>query len=50
MSLQLHKIEEIVEAIDADCNIIPITDNFTWPDVNELPEDIKPILYYNAIK
>ncbi|XP_022668130.1 uncharacterized protein LOC111253252 isoform X3 [Varroa destructor] len=40
---------EIVEAIEADCNIIPITDNFGWPDVNDLPEDIRPILYYNAI-
>ncbi|XP_028967896.1 sterile alpha and TIR motif-containing protein 1 [Galendromus occidentalis] len=43
----VHK--EIVQAIQSGCNIIPIMDNFEWPDPRELPEDIHPISGYNGV-
>ncbi|THD24374.1 Sterile alpha and TIR motif-containing protein 1 [Fasciola hepatica] len=40
---------EIVCALQSKCNIIPITDNFVWPDADELPEDIRSLIEYNAV-
>ncbi|CAH8442735.1 unnamed protein product [Schistosoma turkestanicum] len=43
----IHK--ELVCALESGCNIIPITDNFTWPSADSLPEDIRSITTYNAV-
>ncbi|VDP70389.1 unnamed protein product [Echinostoma caproni] len=40
---------EIACALQSKCNIIPITDNFVWPDADKLPEDIRPVIEYNAV-
>uniref|UniRef100_A0A4W5LN77 NAD(+) hydrolase SARM1 n=1 Tax=Hucho hucho TaxID=62062 RepID=A0A4W5LN77_9TELE len=44
----VHK--EIVTALAGKKNIVPVTDNFMWPDPNSLPEDMKTILNFNGIK
>jgi len=41
---------EIVAALNSQCNIIPIMDNFIWPDPQDLPEDIQPVLSFNGVK
>ncbi|XP_017772645.1 PREDICTED: sterile alpha and TIR motif-containing protein 1 isoform X2 [Nicrophorus vespilloides] len=41
---------EIVAALSAQCNIIPIVDNFAFPDVEELPEDMRQVCHFNAVK
>ncbi|XP_021955057.1 NAD(+) hydrolase sarm1 isoform X7 [Folsomia candida] len=41
---------EIVAALDSQCNIIPIMDNFLWPETENLPEDIQPVLTFNGVK
>ncbi|XP_018648156.1 putative sarm1 [Schistosoma mansoni] len=43
----IHK--EVVCALESGCNIIPITDNFTWPLAESLPEDLRSITTYNAV-
>ncbi|XP_051520986.1 NAD(+) hydrolase SARM1 [Myxocyprinus asiaticus] len=44
----VHK--EIVTALNGKKNIIPVTDNFIWPDPASLPEDMSTILKFNGIK
>ncbi|XP_046892118.1 NAD(+) hydrolase SARM1 isoform X1 [Hypomesus transpacificus] len=44
----VHK--EIVTALGGKKNIVPVTDNFVWPDPNCLPEDMRTILNFNGIK
>ncbi|XP_065173343.1 NAD(+) hydrolase sarm1 isoform X3 [Atheta coriaria] len=44
----VHK--EICAALKAECNIIPIVDNFLFPETEELPEDMRPVCHFNAIK
>ncbi|XP_076253317.1 sterile alpha and armadillo motif isoform X10 [Rhynchophorus ferrugineus] len=41
---------EIVAALSANCNIIPIIDNFTFPEPDELPEDMRQICHFNAVR
>ena len=41
---------EIVEAIKSNCNIIPIVENFEWPEPEQLPEDIRVVSRFNGIK
>lgn len=43
----VHK--EIVAALASNCNIIPIIDNFLWPDPEQLPEDMRSITYFNGV-
>lgn len=43
----VHK--EIVAALASQCNIIPILDNFQWPDADQLPEDMRSIAHYNGV-
>jgi len=45
---KLH--EEIVAALAADANIVPVTDNFQWPDQEELHEDVRAISYFNSVR
>uniref|UniRef100_A0A672QUK5 NAD(+) hydrolase SARM1 n=1 Tax=Sinocyclocheilus grahami TaxID=75366 RepID=A0A672QUK5_SINGR len=44
----VHK--EIVTALNGKKNIVPVTDNFVWPDPASLPEDMSSILKFNGIK
>uniref|UniRef100_A0A3Q3IJ71 TIR domain-containing protein n=1 Tax=Monopterus albus TaxID=43700 RepID=A0A3Q3IJ71_MONAL len=44
----VHK--EIVTALAGKKNIIPVADNFMWPDPKVLPEDMRSILNFNGIK
>ncbi|KAG8184993.1 hypothetical protein JTE90_017021 [Oedothorax gibbosus] len=41
---------EIVEALKSQCNIIPILDNFQWPDPESLPEDMRALPYFNGVR
>lgn len=43
----IHK--EIVEALKNKCNIIPITYEFEWPNIEKIPEDMRPICQFNAV-
>ncbi|KAK5868575.1 hypothetical protein PBY51_009575 [Eleginops maclovinus] len=44
----VHK--EIVTALAGKKNIVPVTDNFMWPDPMSLPLDMRSILNFNGIK
>lgn len=44
----VHK--EIVAALSSNCNIIPIMDNFQWPDAEQLPEDMRSIPSFNSVR
>ncbi|CAL1570375.1 unnamed protein product [Knipowitschia caucasica] len=44
----VHK--EISTALSCKKNIVPVTDNFLWPEPALLPEDMRSILNYNGIK
>lgn len=37
-------------ALNGKKNIVPVTDNFTWPDPTSLPEDMRAILNFNGVK
>ncbi|XP_022106063.1 sterile alpha and TIR motif-containing protein 1-like isoform X2 [Acanthaster planci] len=41
---------EIVAAIDSKCNIVPVLDNFKWPRPEQLPEDMRNIVFFNGVK
>ncbi|GFT04355.1 NAD(+) hydrolase sarm1 [Nephila pilipes] len=41
---------EIVEALKSQCNIIPILDNFQWPEPESLPEDMRALPYFNGVR
>lgn len=41
---------EIVAALDSHCNIIPIIDNFQWPEPEELPEDMRAVCHFNGVR
>ena len=45
---QLHK--EIVTALQNDCNIIPVIDDFQFPDPEELPENMRALCYFNGVR
>ena len=42
--------QEVVAALEGGCNIIPVMDNFQWPSPDTLPEDMRPICYFNSIR
>ncbi|XP_049776157.1 NAD(+) hydrolase sarm1 isoform X2 [Schistocerca cancellata] len=44
----VHK--EVVAALQSQCNIIPIIDNFSWPDAEELPEDMRAVCHFNGVR
>lgn len=44
----VHK--EIVEALKCGSNIIPVLENFEWPDVDKLPEDMRGVCRFNGIR
>lgn len=41
---------EIVAALQSNCNIIPIIDNFQWPEPEELPEDMRSVCHFNGVR
>lgn len=41
---------EIVAALQSQCNIIPIIDNFQWPEPEQLPEDMRAVSYFNGVR
>lgn len=41
---------EIVAALQSNCNIIPILDNFTWPEPEQLPSDMRAISKFNGVR
>ncbi|XP_013790583.2 sterile alpha and TIR motif-containing protein 1-like [Limulus polyphemus] len=41
---------EVVEALHSQCNIIPILDNFQWPEPETLPEDMRAVCYFNGVR
>ena len=42
--------QEIVTALESQCNIIPILDNCDWPEPEQLPEDMRQVCYFNGIR
>lgn len=42
--------QEIVAALQSQCNIIPIIDNFQWPEPEELPEDMRQVCHFNGVR
>ena len=36
--------------MEGGCNVIPVMDNFVWPPVEQLPEDMRPVCYFNGIR
>ncbi|XP_022112643.2 NAD(+) hydrolase sarm1 isoform X2 [Pieris rapae] len=44
----LHR--EIVAALQSQCNIVPIIDNFEFPEPEELPEDMRAVCHFNAVR
>ncbi|XP_037935665.1 NAD(+) hydrolase sarm1-like isoform X2 [Teleopsis dalmanni] len=41
---------EIVAALEANCNIIPIIDQqFKWPELEKLPEDMRSVCHFNGV-
>lgn len=43
----VHK--EIVEALQNKCNIIPITYDFEWPNLEKIPDDMRAVTQFNAV-
>lgn len=43
-------LQEIVAALTSGCNIIPIIDNFSWPQVEVLPDDMRTVCHFNAVR
>jgi len=43
-------LQEIAAALEGGCNIIPVMDNFQWPLPETLPDDMRPICYFNSIR
>ncbi|XP_014370450.2 NAD(+) hydrolase sarm1 isoform X2 [Papilio machaon] len=41
---------EIVAALQSKCNIVPIIDNFEWPEPEELPEDMRAVCHFNGVR
>ncbi|XP_057655533.1 NAD(+) hydrolase sarm1 isoform X4 [Diorhabda carinulata] len=41
---------EICAALSANCNIIPIIDNFVFPEPDDLPEDMRQVCHFNAVR
>ena len=45
---QLHR--EVAAALDANCNIIPVFDDFQFPESDALPEDMRALCYFNGVR
>ena len=43
-------LQEVKVALAAGVKIIPVTADFQWPGVDELPEDIKEVASFNSVR
>lgn len=43
-------LQEIVAAIEAGVNIIPLFDNFHWPPAEQLPQDMRNLSFFNGVR
>lgn len=43
-------VQEIVAALQEQCNIIPIMDNFSWPEPETMPEDMRNVSKFNGVR
>lgn len=50
MMSYLPLTQEVVTALESDCNIIPVLDNFDWPAPEVLPEDMQQVVYFNGVR
>jgi len=41
---------EICAALESNCKIIPIIDNFQWPLPEDLPEDMRAVCHFNGVR
>eukprot|EP00092_Neocalanus_flemingeri_P003563 GFUD01003821.1.p1 GENE.GFUD01003821.1~~GFUD01003821.1.p1 ORF type:complete len:399 (+),score=92.24 GFUD01003821.1:99-1295(+) len=41
---------ELVAALAVEANIVPVVDNFQWPDQEELHEDVRAVSYFNCVR
>jgi len=41
---------EIVAALASEANIVPVTDNFQWPDQEELLVEVRAVSYFNCVR
>ena len=44
----VHK--EIVAALETNCNIVPIIDNFDWPPMEKIPPDMRGVVRFNSVR
>ncbi len=44
----LHR--EVATALDSNCNIIPVFDDFEFPDSESLPEDMRALCFFNGVR
>ncbi|XP_014677545.1 PREDICTED: sterile alpha and TIR motif-containing protein 1-like [Priapulus caudatus] len=44
----VHK--EVKAALECGCSIIPVHDNFEWPEAEHLPEDMRAVCHFNGIR
>ncbi|RWS21920.1 sterile alpha and TIR motif-containing protein 1-like protein, partial [Leptotrombidium deliense] len=49
-TIKFYSFKEIVEALRNKCDIIPILDNFQWPDSETLPEDMRAVCTFNGVR
>ena len=40
----------VKDSMYAQANLVPVTDNFQWPDTDSLPEDIRAVGYFNSVR
>ena len=49
-NMYCYFFQEVCAALQSKCNIIPIIDNFQWPEAEELPEDMRSIVTFNGVR
>ena len=40
---------ELVQALENSIPVVPVLDNFDWPEANSLPRDIRPLHKFNGV-
>jgi len=41
---------EVIAALSSEANIVPVTDNFQWPDQEELLPEVRAVSYFNCVR
>ncbi len=47
---KVHLHREVAAALDSHCNIIPVFDDFVFPETDSLPEDIRTLCFFNGVR